>query len=260
MTFIPYIILPFNHYSNWIFLLSAASQRTVDHLGWSRRGQAARGRDRAAEVRAGSAEREAGSHVQTGTPFRDTLMVQCFHQYTSHEMLTVGKWRVLAQPCIPSLSFSVRSGRLRNSWRPPGGSWPDRRRPTRNYRGTWKRWHSPSCWRTINHNVCLSQRHKEFSYSQKYVTVCYGNKPICLLGSSDCYCYGASPVAMATVPSVISQCVGSQWGQEVVEWVNLTTFSTSNCFSSLAAPSSRLVSLWLVQLHKWVLLRAVNNY
>lgn len=150
-------------------------------------------------------------------------------------MLTVRKRRVLAQPCIPSLSFSVRSGRLRNSWRPPGGSWPDRRRPTRNYRGTWKRWDSPSCWRTINHNVCLSQRHKEFSYSQKYVTVCYGNKPICLLGSRDCY--GASPVAMVTVPLVISQCVGSQWGHLTASrhspllYLVTSLFDLCNCVS-----------------------------
>lgn len=42
------------------------------------------------------------------------------------------------------------------------------------------------------------------SYTQKYVTVCYGNKAICLLGISGCYCTHKRlyPVAMATVPSV----------------------------------------------------------
>lgn len=46
---------------------TAASQRTVLHPGWRRHGPTERGWDRAAEVRAGAAEGETGSHVQTGT-------------------------------------------------------------------------------------------------------------------------------------------------------------------------------------------------
>lgn len=45
-----------------------------------------------------------------------------------------------------TLSLPVRLGRSRSSWRLPGGSWPDPKRPTRNYREMWKRWDSPSWW------------------------------------------------------------------------------------------------------------------
>ena len=78
------------------------------------------------------------------------------------------------------------------------------------------------------------------SYSQRRVTVCYGNRAVCLLCSSSCYCTHKSlyPVAMVTVPSVELQAFSHGCGSvnQSMCWQLIGSILGREFLSSLSEP------------------------
>lgn len=133
-----------------ILLLSATSQRAVLDPGRWRGRPSEGGWDRAAAVGAGAAQRETGPDVQTGTDQRQALTLK---QTAALKVTDVND------------VFLFRSERSRSSWRQPGESWPGRKRPTRNYSGTSKRWDRQETdkrpFSRAFFDICTTQIHRD---------------------------------------------------------------------------------------------------